>query len=168
LHGLVKAIERGDATAIVNYVDFAAVRVSLSQQIVETYARLTGTKGQLGVGSAVAAASIADPIVAKLINAEAFAELMQHGWPVTVIPEKPPGTTGLSAETLGTAWQLFGASEYGVGYLYVAVPAVLPSAQRFIFGFRLARWRWRLSRVRLPEAIQVRLAEELIKALQRR
>jgi hypothetical protein len=169
LHALVKAIERGDARTIIELVDFAAVRVSLTQQLVETYARLTGLKStQLGMGSAVAAASIADPIVAKLINAEAFTELMQNGWPVAVIPEKPTGTIGLSAETLGTGWQLFTASEYGIGYLYVAVPAALPTTQRFVFGFRLARWRWRLSSVRLPDAIQVRLAEELIKALQRR
>ena len=169
LHGLVRAIERGDAAAIAWYVDFSAVRVSLTQQIVETYARLTGRQDNpLGAGAAVAATSIADPIVAKLINPEAFAEMMQNGWPVTVLPEKPPDAVGLTAETVGTAWQLFGASEYGIARFYVAVPASFPHPQRFSFGFRLAQWRWRLASVRLPEAIQVRLAEELIKALQRR
>jgi hypothetical protein len=169
LQGLAKAIERRDAAAIASYVDFAAVRVSLSQQIVETYARLTGRKDSpLGAGTAVVASSIADPIIAKLINPEAFAEMMQHGWPVTVLPEKPPEAAGLTPETLGTAWQLFVASEYGIARFHVGMPASLPEAQRFTFGFRLAQWRWRLASVQLPEAIQVRLAEELIKALQRR
>jgi hypothetical protein len=130
--------------------------------------RRTGTQiSPLAQNTAAAALGIADPIVKKLISPEALSELLAVGWPVTVVPDPPPGTVGITRSTMGTIWQIFGNSEYGFGRFEVAEPAALPQQQRFGLTFRLLQWRWRLVGVTLPENIQNLLADELVKAMRK-
>jgi hypothetical protein len=170
IHDLVQlasAVETRNVEVVTSYVNFRAVRASLTRQIVEAYLKRAGIKvNPLVQGAAAgAASSIADPIVAKLISPEALSALLSNGWPVTALPDKPAGAIGLSVQSVGTGWQIFALSEYGVGRFEVAVPATLPPAQRFALAFRLNNWRWRLAGITLPENIQVLLADELIKVL---
>jgi hypothetical protein len=111
--------------------------------------------------------SIADPVVRKLISPEALADLLSAGWPVTVVPDPAPGTIGISSNTVGTIWQVFGAAEYGVARFETSAPAELPSAHRFRLTFQLLNWRWRLVGITLPEHIQNVLADEVLKAVQK-
>jgi hypothetical protein len=165
---LVRAIEIRDVDTVVRHVYFGAVRVSLTNQIVAAYVRRTGIQiSPLAQSMAVSALGIADPIVNKLIAPEALSELLAVGWPVAVVADPPPGTIGITASTVGTIWQVFGNSEYGLGRFEVAAPAVLPEHQRFGLTFRLLQWRWQLVGVTLPENIQNLLADELIKATRR-
>ena len=162
---LVRAIETREVHTVTRHVYFGAVRVSLTNQIVAAYVRRTGIKiSPLAQSMAAGALGIADPIVNKLISPEALSELLAVGWPVTVVPDPPPGTVGITRSTIGTIWQIFGNSEYGFGRFEVAGPAALPPQQRFRLTFRLLQWRWRLVGVTLPENIQNLLADELIKA----
>jgi hypothetical protein len=70
--------------------------------------------------------SVADPVITKLVTPEAVSHLLAVGWPVGVVSDPPPsGTIGISTETLGTAWQIFGASHYGIARFEVSVPTVL-------------------------------------------
>jgi hypothetical protein len=70
VYRLADAVQARNVAAVSELVDFPALRRSLTIQIVRTYLRLTGTavrgsileQFSLGVG-----ASVADPIVAKLI-----------------------------------------------------------------------------------------------------
>ncbi len=104
----------------------------------------------------------------KLISPEALSQLLTVGWPVTVVPDgPPPGTIGITTNTIGTIWQIFGDSEYGFGRFEVAGPAALPQQQRFRLEFRLLHWHWRLVGVILPENIQNLLADELVKAMRK-
>jgi hypothetical protein len=164
---LTRAFETHDLGAVTRRVNFAAVRASLARQIVETYIKRANIKiSPLAQGAAAdAATSIVDPIVSRLVSPEALSALMTKGWPVTVVPERPASALGISSENLGTAWQLFANSEYGIGRFEVSVPAVLPLAQRFELQFRLRSWRWQLDRVTLPQSIADLLADELIKSL---
>lgn len=157
-----RAIERGDVAAAARHIDFARVRLSLTQQVAETHLQRTGTRAGPLVHGAVA--SIADPIVAKLISSEAMAELLRIGWPRATVAAPPHNTVGISTAGLGTAWELFVASEYGIGRYEVTVPVTLPRERAFVLQFRLLQWRWRLTAVRLPEVIRLLLADEIIKA----
>jgi hypothetical protein len=163
---LVRAIETRDVHTVTRHVYFDAVRVSLTDQVVAAYVRRTGIKiSPFAQSMAASALGIADPIVKKLISPEALSELLAIGWPVTVVPDPPPGTVGITPSTIGTVWQIFGNSEYGFGRFEVAAPSALPQQQRFRLTFRLLQWRWRLVGVTLPENIQNLLVDELAKVL---
>jgi len=161
---LIRAIETRDVDTVTRHVYFDAVRISLINQVVGAYVRRTGIEiGPLRRN--IAAAAIANPVVEKLISSEALSQLLTVGWPVTVVPDAPPpGTVGITTNTIGTIWQIFGNSEYGFGRFEVAGPAALPQQHRFHLEFRLLQWHWRLVGVTLPENIQNLLADELAKA----
>jgi len=114
---------------------------------------------------AASALGIADPVVKKLISPEALSELLAVGWPVAVLPDPPPGTVGITRTTIGTIWQIFGNSEYGIGRFEVSAPVSLPPPHRFRLPFRLLQWRWQLVGVTLPETIQELLVDEIIKTM---
>jgi hypothetical protein len=168
LYVLVHAIETRDEGTVTRHVYFDAVRRSLTTQIVAAYTRRTGTQiSPLAQNMAAAALAIAGPVVNKLISPEALSELLAVGWPVTVSPDPPPpGTVGITTNTIGTIWQVFGNSEYGFGRFEVAGPSALPQQHRFLLTFRLLQWRWQLVGIALPENIQNLLADELIKTMQ--
>src|SRR4029077_12260229 len=114
--------------------------------------------------AAAAGLSILSPVVNKLVSPEALSDLWTVGCPVPVVGIPPPGTRGINRETLGTAWQIFGASQYGIGRFEVSAPMELPPANRFRLTFQLLAWRWQLAGILLPENIQDLLADELIKS----
>ena len=163
---LVRAIEVRDVETVKRHVYFDAVRRSLSSQLIAAYMRRTGNKvSPLAQSMAATALGIADPVLNKLVSPEALSELLSVGWPVTVVPSPPPGTVGISMNTIGTVWQIFGNSEYGFGRFEVSAPSALPQPQRFVLTFRLLQWRWQLADISLTETIQNLLADELIKTM---
>jgi hypothetical protein len=140
------------------------VRRSLADQVVAAYVGRTGIQVSPLV-QGMAAFAIADPIVGKVISPEALSQFLTAGWPVTVLPDVPRDAVGISSKSLGNAWQLFAASEYGLGRFNVALPRSLAPRQRFGLEFRLLQWRWRLTALVLPEGIRNVLADELAKLL---
>ena len=162
---LVRAIETHDVDTVTRHVYFDAVRISLTNQVVDAYVRRTGI--QIGpLRRNIAAAAIANPVVEKLISREALSQLLTIGWPVTVVPDgPPPGTIGITTNTIGTIRQIFGNSEYGLGRFEIWAP-VLPPQQRFGLTFRLLQWRWQLVGIILPQTIKNLLSDELVKATQ--
>jgi Protein of unknown function (DUF2939) len=163
---LVRAIETRDVETVKRHVYFDAVRASLTNQLVAAYVRRTGIQiSPLAQSLAASALGIADPVVTKLISPQALSELLSAGWPVTVVPDLPSGTVGITRSSMGTVWQIFGNSEYGFGRFEVAGPPALPTQQRFHLTFRLLQWRWQLVGVTLPANIQDLLADELIKRM---
>ena len=155
---LVRAIEVRDVETVKRHVYFDAVGRSLSSQLIAAYMRRTGNKvSPLAQSMAATALGIADPVLNKLVSPDGLSELLSVGWPVTVVPSPPPGTVGISMNTIGTVWQTFGNSEYGFGRFEVSAPP-----QRFVLTFRLLQWRWQLADISLPETIQNLLADELI------
>ena len=163
---MVRAIDERDLPTVVRHVNFDRVRVSLTEQVVAAYMRRSGVKPNLLAQQAFAA-GILNPVVNKLVSPEALSDLLAVGWPVAVAPNPPLGTLGINQKTLGTAWQIFGASNYGIGRFEVSAPMELLPPNRFRLTFQLLAWRWQLARVILPENIQNLLADELIKATER-
>lgn len=166
---LVRAIDARDLTTVAQHVNFDRVRVSLTEQVTAAYLRRSGINpGPFSQQAVIIGLSIADPIVTKLVSPEALSDLLALGWPVAVIPDAPPSTVGINSDTLGTAWQLFAASHYGIARFEISVPTALPPANRFRLIFQLLTWRWQLVGIILPENIQNLLADELIKAIRER
>jgi Protein of unknown function (DUF2939) len=162
LSQFVRAVERGDARTAAHYVNPVRVRNSLTEQVTEAYLQRTGARSGPLVHGAVAALS--DPFVHKLISPEALTELLRIGWPRAVVPEPPSNASGITLAGLGTTLQLFSAAEYGIGRYEVTVPVGAPPERAFVLQFRLAQWRWQLAAVRLPEAIRLLIADEVIKS----
>jgi hypothetical protein len=162
---LLRAMETRDVQTLTQHVYFDAVRVSLTNQVVAAYIRRTGVSISPLAQSMAGALGIADPIVKKLISPEALSELLGDSWPVRVVPDPPPGTVGITESTIGTIWQIFGNSEYGLARFEVTAPFALPQQQRFRLTFRLLQWRWRLVAITLPENIQNLLGDQLAKTL---
>jgi hypothetical protein len=162
---LIRAMETRDVHTMTQHVYFDAVRVSLTKQVIAAYIRRTGVRISPLAQSMAGALGIADPIVKKLISPAALSELLGVSWPVTVVPDLPPGTVGITESTIGTIWQIFGNSEYGLARFEVTAPFALPQQQRFRLTFRLLQWRWRLVAITLPENIQNLLGDQLAKTL---
>ena len=171
VYRLADAVQARNVAAVSELVDFPALRRSLTAQIVRTYLRLTGKAGRpgsileqfsLGVG-----ASVADPIVAKLISPEALLDLLHNGRLSGVFPDIVPPIEGLSSETLGNVWRVYANSELGIARFFIAVPIDKPPVEGFRLGFCLTGWRWKLCSAELPEQLQLRLAQEISKSEQR-
>jgi hypothetical protein len=165
---LVRAFETRNLETLKQHVYFDSVRRSLSDQIVVAYIRRSGIQlPPLARAVPGAALAIADPVVAKVISPEALSEFLTIGWPVAVEPAVPTGTVGISSKTIGNAWQVYAASEYGLGRFNVIVPQSVVRLQQFGLEFKLLQWRWQLTAITLPEAVLNALADELINAMKK-
>ena len=171
VYRLADAVQARNVAAVSALVDFPALRRSLTIQIVRAYLRLTEKAGRpgsileqfsVGVG-----ASVADPIVAKLISPEALLDLLQSGRLSGVFPDNVPPIEGLSSEALGNVWRVYPNSELGIARFFVTIPIDKPPVESFRLGFCLTRWRWKLCSAELPEQLQLRLAKEIAKSEQR-
>jgi hypothetical protein len=172
LYRLGRAIERRDAQAIVSHVEFRAVRRSLEQQIAATYLRLTGREARLGPVSSLAigaAASLIDPIIADMVSSDRLVAVFANGWPAEMLPPEHSGSRiEVVPETLGKIWHAYANSEYTMENFYVSLPVDVPASQRYRLRFRLIAWTWKLYEVDLPEPVRVRVAQEVVKALDKK
>jgi hypothetical protein len=171
VYHLISVVQARDVAAVTERVDFPALRGSLTAQIARTYLRMTGKAGRPGsfveqftIG---VASSVADPIVAKLISPESLLDLLQNGRPSGVFSDNGPSIEGLSPEALGNVWRLYANSELGIGRFFIDLPVDKPPADRFRLQFCLTGWTWKLCGVELPEQLQIRLAQEILKSERR-
>jgi Protein of unknown function (DUF2939) len=128
VYRLASAVQSRDVAVLKELVDFRALRGSLTTQIVRTYLRMTGKLGRSGsmleqfaVGLG---ASVADPIVTKLVSPEALLDLLQNGRPSGVFSDNVPSIQGLSSEALGNVWRAFTNSELGIARFFITVPVI--------------------------------------------
>jgi hypothetical protein len=165
LYQLARAVQTRDAAAVEERVDFPELRLSLTSQIVRAYLKLMGRDSGGAVSSFAAGlgTSIADPIVAKLLNPEALIQLLGSS--------QPSGTgtavrlDQLSLQDLGSLWQLYANSEYSGRNFYVSVPSGA-AAEPYRLHLRLSRMQWKLAGLELPAAVSMRLAQEIGNAAQ--
>jgi hypothetical protein len=165
LHRLAAAVEARNAAALQELVEFRTLRRSLSEQIVLAYLKVTGKDTGLGaVGTRLAAsagATIADPIVGRLLNPESLIDLLSSG----VVPNTtttvalPP----VSSVSLGNAWRTWLASEYSGRNFYVSLPPGKSAVEQFRVKLYLISGRWKLAGIDLPESLRQQLAREAMK-----
>jgi hypothetical protein len=163
---IASAIESRDAAGLSKRVDFRALRKSLTKQIVETYLEITGKEKKLGLlerGIAVGVGtSIAEPIVARLINEETLMGLLTEG--------NAGGGAKVSADlapfaksALGNGWKTWWHSEYRGDDYYVYLPPEKTRDDQFRVKLSLTQWHWKLAGIDLPQPLRVQLAQELVK-----
>ena len=167
LHQIKTAIDNRDPEALDRLVDYPELRRSLTDQMVGAYLKASGKSQQLGaLGSQLAAgvgASIADPMVEKLLNSKALIALFTGEQAAAGLP----GGAGVSLASLNlesglsNGWALFKNSEYSGGLYYLSLPPDAPPEKRFRLRLRLSDWQWKLAGVGLPEDVKIRLAQEL-------
>jgi hypothetical protein len=171
VYRLASAVQARDVNTLKEQVDFRALRASLTTQIVAAYLRLTGKTGRPGSlleqFAAGIGASVAEPIVAKLISPEALLELLQNGKPSGVFSDNVPSIQGLNSDAVGNVWRAYVNSEFGIGRFFITVPVDKPTAESFRLQFCLASWTWKLCGAELPEQLAVRLAQEIVRMEQK-
>jgi Protein of unknown function (DUF2939) len=168
VYHLASVVQNRDIAALRERVDFPALRKSLTTQIVRAYLTLTGKIGQTGSLSdqfAVSAgAAMADSVVAEFISPEGMLDLLQNGRPSDAFSDSAPSVGLLSSEALGNLWRTYLNSELGIGRFFLDVPVDKPQPESFRLQFCLRDWTWKLCGAQLPEPLQIRLAQELLKS----
>ena len=106
LYDIASAIEDRDAVALIERIDFPAVRRSLTKQIVQEYLKRTGQKLPLQAIGKRLMVSAVDPIVARLMTVRALLDLLNKG--DAGEQAKVPLDRALSLQLLSTALGSFG------------------------------------------------------------
>lgn len=168
LYRLARAIETRDLETVSRHVDWAAVRTSVTRQVVDSYLQLTGRDnriGRLGRDIAIdAGVAVVQPAIAEATSSARLLKLLAEGWPKAAFPTGSYGRIDLTSGGLAGLWALYLGSEWRLRDFVVLVPVSVPAKDRFGLGLRLVQWRWKLYRIQLPEELRIRLAKELIKA----
>jgi hypothetical protein len=162
LYDLAAKAEAGDVAGLNQRLDLPALRRALTGQLIRTYIRISGVKVNPGGIVAGVAGSVVDPIIEKLMTPEILTAMLRTGWPGTVLPERPAGLQGLGSIKSASLWPLFLNSNYGISGFSVSVPPEMPPEQQYRLTLSLSKQGWRLSRLDLPDQIQVKLVEQLI------
>lgn len=161
---LRSAIDARNASVLSDRIDFKRLRNSLGQQIISTYLKITGKSAQLGpLGTSIAAgvgASIAEPLLADLVNPEMMLDLLSGGR-FSATSLQMPGLGPFSKDALGSAWEIFINTEYGIGNFYISLPTRAAATDQFRLRLQVLQWNWKLTAVDLPEHVRVELAKEL-------
>jgi hypothetical protein len=161
LYRIASAVETRNSTALQELVDFPSLRASLAKQIVDAYPKLTGKSAGLSERSGSLVTGLG---LAKILNPERLLDLLGKGSADTD-PSPPSGLAApFTANSLGSAWQIWLNSDYSGRTFYVAVPVDGPSDQRFRVRLRLVHWDWKLMGLELPESRRTQLAQELASA----
>jgi hypothetical protein len=172
LYSFAKALEARDVDAITERVNFHAVRISITKQIVTAYLNATGRseelKGTAGRFAVGAATNFADPLVEEYVTPEALIGLLQGnnpgaapGRPVSL----PAGGPDLaSLRSLDEAWDLFMHAETrGFRAISFALPPNKAADEQFRLQFRLSGTTWRVVGLEMPKSVEGRLVQELMR-----
>jgi hypothetical protein len=168
LYRLGKAVEAQDVAAIAERVNFQALRLSLSKQIVSEYLRAVGRGQELdqldrNVATS-AGATVAEPLVAQLVTPEAVASLLNGRLPPGIAAAAPALSTGLSLSvgSLAEASRIYFASQSrGFRNIFIPLPDGKPKAEQVRLHLRLTGATWRLLGVELPQDLVSALVSQL-------
>jgi hypothetical protein len=167
LYDFAKAVEARDVARIEERVNFRALRISLTQQIVGAYLKSPAGEREYGDldrrAATNAGAVVLNPLVERLVTPQALIDLLKDGPPRPATDDGSPPDASLPPLRLdpgsaGQALRLFMASE-GQGFRSVTVP-LPPDAgrdQQFRLTMRLSGTTWRLTGIGLPEALRQEL-----------
>ena len=141
VYDLLRSVQESNVVELSARVDFPAVRRSLTAQIVRTYLRISGKTGQSGSLveqlAVSVGASLADPMVAKLVSPETFLNLLRDGKPGDVLSQSAPSVGGLSSEGLKSLWRVYANSELGIARFFLNVPVDKAPQESFHLQFCL-------------------------------
>ena len=158
---LAAAVQSRDTAVLAERVDFPELRQSLAEQIVKEYHSLTGkqkrTFGGIPTGFVL---MLADPIIAKYLNAESLMNFLIEGdtgkRSDTSLPDAP-----FSSSSWRNAWDVWWNSRHDIKNFYVYLPPDNTRADQYGLRLSLRNWQWKLTSIKLPDSLRVRLAKEI-------
>ena len=158
---LAAAVQSRDAAALQERVDFPRLRQSLAEQVVKEYQSLTGkqkaTFGGVPTGFVL---MLADPIIAKYLNAESLMNILIEGdtgkGSEISLPDAP-----FSNSSWRNAWDVWWNSRHDIRNFYVYLPPEKTRADQYGLRLSLRDWRWKLTGIELPDSLRVQLAKEI-------
>ena len=169
LRRIISAVHARDAAALSDSVDFGRLRQSITGQVIERYLQLTGRTARLGqIGNIFAVAigtSIADPIVAQILNPEGLINLLEKGDVISGSQQVAFQFGPLSNPSIGSVWDAISNSDYGLGRFFISLPTSVPSREQFRLELQMLQWQWKLTSISLPEQLRTQLAAELAKQI---
>ena len=157
LYDLSRAVEAKDLARIGERVNFNALRVSLSRQILGAFVDgrdLGDLDRQFAIG---AGAAILNPVVVELATPEALVDLLEDGWPQQVAGGGNGEASPLRVDgaSFGLAWRTYIASEsLGFRSITIPLPATEPKEKQFRVTMRLRGTTWRLTGIELPQSLR--------------
>ena len=158
------AIEQRDVARLSDRVNVRALRGSLARQLAAE--EVGGGRGGAMSPSdrqaaAAALAALADPVMQRLLTPGGILDLLRaSAEPET---EGQPNRTRVKLSSRSLT-DLIAVSRWrGFRNVYFALPPEEGPERRFRLQFRLARMKWRLISIDLPEAVRQRLAGELLR-----
>jgi hypothetical protein len=164
LQQLAVGVQRRDPATLARLIEFPELRRSLAHQISRTYLTITGLDQRLGPLE-FAIGSVADPLLARFLTPDGIATLLDQGWPAGLPEEGPPLISkGIGAAELGSFWRLFAAADYSGREFSIGLPLSVEPSQQFRLHLRLIAGRWKLVSVDLPNEINLRFAQLLVRA----
>lgn len=163
LWDLGRAIEQRNVARLSDRVNVHAVRVSLARQVAAE--EVGGHGGTLSPAdrqaAAAALAALADPVMQRLLTPSGILDLLRASADPEPHGEPHRRRVKLSSRSLT---DLIAVSHWrGFRNVYFALPPEESPERRFRLQFRLARMKWRLISVDLPEAVRQRLTVELLR-----
>jgi hypothetical protein len=158
---LAAAVQSRDAAALEERVDFPRLRQSLAEQVVKEYQSLTGkqkrTFGGVPTGFVL---MLADPIIAKYLNAESLMNILIKGdtgkGNEISLPDAP-----FSNSSWRNAWDVWWNSRNDIRNFYIYLPPDEARADQYGLRLSLRDWQWKLTGIELPDSLRVRLAREI-------
>ena len=170
LYRLGVALQHGDVAAMSNYIEMRSLRPQLAKQVIATYLRIAGRDaklpGFLGDAAVGLGASVADRALGEFVGHEQVGTLLQEALS-TEQDDAPRRVAGLAPRNIGSLWRLYASADYKLHNFYVSVPPSFPPERRFRIHLRLSQWTWKLHGIDLPEPLRVRLAELMIRHMQK-
>jgi hypothetical protein len=162
LYDLAQAVEKRDISRVKERVNFPALRVSVSRQVVGDYlhtpegrAKVGNVDGRLATNAGAAAVN---PMVEELITPEALIDLLDDGWPQRIASSAGAQANvpvSLEFGSVREALKLFFASESnGFRSVIIPFPVDAPADRQFRVTMRLSGTTWRLTGIDLPRALR--------------
>ncbi len=166
LYRLALAVEARDVEGIRSRVNLKAVSLSLARQLVPEYLKTVDRELKpadrdfvMGLG-----ATVADPLIERLLRPDVLVDLMEDGWPEAVAPVRPAGYGGFDIAVLRQLGRLFLASETrGFRAVTVSLPENRPKTEQFRLRLRFAGLRWRVVGFDLPTPLKENLVRQMPK-----
>jgi hypothetical protein len=145
------------------------LRLSLTKQVVTEYLRMIGRGEELGgltrSAATSAGASVADPLVSRLVTPEALDRLMRGSLPAQVGSAEEPDGVKLDLTSVDQALRTFVASDSrGFANILIPVPPDRSAPEQYRLHLRLKGLTWRLHGIELPAPVVQDLAKRLPRA----
>jgi hypothetical protein len=154
------ALQRHDQSAVIQRLDMAAIRVSLTSQLVNAYWDATGRRPppSLTPFAGAGAAALLNPLVSDYVTESSIMSFLDKGVPTNADHDEGMGRSGIAR-----VWTLWLESEQrGFSKVLFKLPPGKPRREQYGLVLRLTGWRWKVAAVELPVGLRETIVREIV------